>query len=68
MCLGPGGAVQVVVADASGASVLTPSPGLSLDTANYHYVAVAADRDGQFTFCVDGVLGTCAGGPSRQPG
>ena len=65
VCLGPGGAVQVVVADASGASVLTPSPGLSLDTANYHYVAVAADRDGQFTFCVDGVLGTCA---AARPG
>jgi len=63
--LGPGGAVQVVVADASGASVLTPTPGLTLNTASHHYVAVAADRDGQFTFSVDGSLGTC---PGVRPG
>jgi len=65
VCLGPGGAVQVVIADASGTSVLTPSPGLSLDTADYHYLAVAGDRDGQFTFCLDGILGTC---PAARPG
>jgi hypothetical protein len=65
LCLGPGGAVQVVIADESGASALTPSPGLSLDTADYHYVAVAGNRDGQFTFSVDGVLGTC---PGVRPG
>ncbi len=65
VCLGPGGAVQVVIADASGASVLAPSPGLILDTAAYHYLAVAGDRDGQFTFCVDGTLGTCA---AARPG
>ena len=65
VCLGPSGAVQVVVADASGASVRTPSPGLSLDTVNYHYVAVAGDRDGELTFCVDGTLGTCG---AARPG
>jgi hypothetical protein len=65
VCLGPDGAVQVVMADASGTSILTPSPGLSLDTAAYHYVAVAGDRDGQFTFCVDGDLGTCG---AARPG
>ena len=65
VCLGPGGAVQVVIADASGASTLTPSPGLTLDTAGYHYLAVAGDRDGQFTFSVDGALGTCA---AARPG
>ena len=65
VCLGPGGAVQVVIADASGTSTLTPTPGLFLDTATYHYVAVAADRDGQFTFCVDGTLGTSA---AARPG
>ena len=59
VCLGPGGVVQVVIADESGSSSLAPSPGLSLDTANHHYVAVAGDRDGQFTFSVDGSLGTC---------
>ena len=64
----PDGAVQVVVADAGGSSVLTPSPGLSLDTAAYHYLAVAVDRDGRFTFCVDGDPGHLCGGPARQPG
>ncbi len=61
VCLGSGGAVQVVMADSSGASNLVPSPGLALDTASQHYVAVSGDRDGQFTFCVDGGLGTCSG-------
>ena len=65
VCLGPGGAVQVVIADASGASTLTPSPGLALDTASHHYLALAADRDGQFTFSLDGSLGTCA---AARPG
>ncbi|MGB8993640.1 MAG: LamG domain-containing protein [Desulfobaccales bacterium] len=65
VCLGPGGAVQFVVADSSGSSSLVPSPGLSLDTASYHYLAVSGDRDGQFTFCVDGSLGTC---PAARPG
>jgi hypothetical protein len=65
VCLGPGGVVQVVMADDSGSSVLTPSPGLILDTASYHYLAVAGDRDGQFTFCADGSLGTC---PADRPG
>ena len=65
MCLGPGGAVQVVIADASGTSTLTPSPGLTLNTAGYHYLAVAVDRDGQFTFSVDGALGT---GVAARPG
>jgi hypothetical protein len=65
MRLGPGGAVQAVIADASGTSTLTPSPGLTLNTAGHHYVAVAGDRDGQFTFCVDGALGTCA---AARPG
>ena len=65
VCLGPGGAVQTVIADAGGASVLAPSPGLILDTAIYHYLAVAGDRDGQFYFCLDGTLGTCA---AARPG
>jgi len=65
VCLGPGGAVQMVVADGSGESVLTPSPGLSLDTAGYHYLAVAGDRDGQFTFCLDGDVGVCG---AARPG
>ena len=65
VCLGLGGAVQLVMADASGSSTLTPSPGLTLDTAAYHYVAVAADRDGQITFCVDGALGV---GAAARPG
>ena len=65
VCLGPGGALQVVIADASGTSTLTPSPGLTLNTTGYHYLAVAADRDGQFTFSVDGGLGTCA---AARPG
>jgi hypothetical protein len=65
VCLGPGGAVQFVIADSTGASVLTPDPGLGLDTAGYHYLAVAGDRDGQFTFCVDGSLGTCG---AARPG
>ncbi|MGA9754216.1 MAG: hypothetical protein WBV23_03650 [Desulfobaccales bacterium] len=65
VCLGPGGAVQLVMADSSGASVLTPNPGLSLDTANHHYLAVSGDRDGQFTFCVVGSLGT---GAAARPG
>jgi hypothetical protein len=63
--LGPGGTVQIGIADGSGASSLAPSPGLSLDTAGYHYLAVAGDRDGQFTFCVDGSLGACA---AARPG
>jgi hypothetical protein len=65
VCLGLDGAVQLVIADSSGSSTLTPSPGLSLDTGAYHYLAVAAQRDGQFTFCLDGVLGACA---AARPG
>ena len=65
VCLGAGGTVQLVIADASGTSTLTPSPGLTLDTAAYHYLAVAVDRDGQFTFSVDGALGT---GAAARPG
>ena len=65
VCLGPGGAVQAVLADGSGSTVITPSPGLSLDTAVYHYLAVAVDRDGQLTFCVDGSLGSAA---AARPG
>ena len=65
VCLGAGGTVQLVIADASGTSTLTPSPGLTLNTAAYHYLAVAVDRDGQFTFSVDGALGT---GAAARPG
>ena len=65
VCLGPGGTVQAVIADSTGTSVLTPTPALVLTTAGFHYVAVAGDRDGQFTFCVDGALGTCG---AARPG
>jgi hypothetical protein len=61
LLLGAGGALQLAVADASGASVLAPDPPLALSAGTYHYVAVAADRDGQFTFCLDGALGYAAG-------
>ncbi|MFH1595015.1 MAG: LamG-like jellyroll fold domain-containing protein [Pseudomonadota bacterium] len=63
--LGDSGAVQACVADSSGSSLLSPTPALALDTAAYHYLAVAFDRDGQFTFCVDGDLGYCA---AARPG
>ncbi len=59
--LGEAGGVRLSLADASGSSLLAPEPALALDTAAYHYVAVSCDRDGQFTFCVDGSLGSCAG-------
>ncbi len=60
LLLGPGGAVQVNLADEGSAATLAPVPGLALDAASYHYVAVSVDRDGVATFCVDGVLGTAA--------
>ncbi len=65
VCLGAGGTVQLVIADGSGTSTMTPSPGLTLDTAAYHYLAVAVDRDGQFAISVDGALGT---GAAARPG
>ena len=63
--LGPAGELRLAVADASGSSVVSPEPALALDTASYHYVAVSLDRDGQFTFCLDGALGYA---PAVRPG
>lgn len=65
LVLGPGGVIQLNVADSSGASTLAPTPGLSLDTADYHYLAVSVARNGQVTFGVDGSLGVCA---AARPG
>ncbi len=58
--LGEAGAVRACVADSSGSSILIPDPPLTLDPAAYHYLGASFDRDGQVTFCVDGVLGYCA--------
>jgi hypothetical protein len=58
LILGAGGQVQATLAAAGGGVTLTPLPGLSLDTAGYHYLALAVDRDGDFTFCLDGNLGS----------
>jgi hypothetical protein len=44
-------------------AVYKPTPILALtDTTAFHYVAVAVDRDGQITFCLDGATGTAAAG------
>jgi hypothetical protein len=65
LLLAAGGQVQAAIADPSGASTLAPVPALSLDTATYHYLALGVDRDGVFTFCVDGALGS---GNAARPG
>jgi hypothetical protein len=65
LIIGESGAVLLRLADATGMSDFSPIPALSLDPENYHYVAVSLDRDGLFTFCVDGQLAYC---PAARPG
>ena len=52
--------------DDSGSTEHAPFPALPVtDTSEFHYLGISVDRDGQVTFCVDGVLGAA---PAQRPG
>ncbi len=61
-----GNHVGLILADSSGWSTVYPAVTLHInDTANFHYLGVSVDRDGQVTFCLDGVV---SAGTAVRPG